>query len=56
MIFVNDGSNDKSAKIIKNFIRKFHKKKLIKYISYKKNIGKGYAIKKGVLKSKKNGF
>ena len=53
VIFVNDGSNDKSAKIIKNFIRKFHKKKLIKYISYKKNIGKGYAIKKGVLKSKK---
>ena len=26
VIFVNDGSNDKSAKIIKNFIRKFHKK------------------------------
>ncbi len=53
VVFVNDGSNDKSDKIIKNFISKSKKKKSINYINYKKNIGKGYAIKKGVLKSKK---
>ena len=53
VIFVNDGSNDNSDMIIKNFITKIKNKKLIKYISYKKNIGKGYAVKKGVLKSKK---
>ena len=53
VIFVNDGSHDNSDEIIKNFIKKFRKKKIIKYISYKKNIGKGHAIKKGVLKSKK---
>ena len=53
LIFVNDGSTDQSDKIIKNFISRFKKKKLIKYVCYKKNIGKGFAIKKGVLKSKK---
>ena len=53
VIFVNDGSNDQSDKIIKNFISKLQKKKLVKYIYYKKNVGKGYAIRKGVLKSKK---
>ncbi len=53
VVFVNDGSRDQSDKIIKNFISKSKKKKSIIYIYYKKNIGKGYAIKKGVLKSKK---
>ena len=53
VIFVNDGSNDNSDKIIKKFRSKNKNKKLIKYISYKKNVGKGYAIKKGVLKSRK---
>ena len=53
VIFVNDGSNDQSDKIIKNFISKIPKKNLVKYIYYKKNVGKGYAIRKGVLKSKK---
>lgn len=53
VILVNDGSNDQSDKIIKNFISKSKKKILINYIYYKKNVGKGYAIKKGVLKSKK---
>ena len=52
VIFVNDGSNDNSEKIIKKFISK-NNKKFIKYISYKKNVGKGYAIKKGVLSSKR---
>ena len=53
VIFVNDGSDDNSEKIIKKFIYKNKDKKFIKYISYKKNVGKGYAIKKGVLSSKK---
>lgn len=53
IIFVNDGSDDNSDKIIKNFKSKSKNKKLIKYISYKKNVGKGYAIKKGVLSSKR---
>ncbi len=53
VIFVNDGSNDNSDKIIKKFKSKNENKRLIRYISYKKNVGKGYAIKKGVLKSKK---
>ena len=53
IIFINDGSEDHSEKIIKNFISKIQKKKLIKYICYKKNVGKGYAIKQGVLRSKK---
>ena len=53
IIFVNDGSDDGSEKIIKRFISKNKNKKLIQYISYKKNVGKGYALKKGVLNSKK---
>ena len=52
VIFVNDGSSDNSEKIIKKFISK-NNKKFIKYLSYKQNVGKGYAIKKGVLSSKK---
>ena len=53
VIFVDDGSDDGSEKIIKKFISKNKNKKLIQYISYKKNVGKGYALKKGVLNSKK---
>ena len=53
VIFVNDGSYDSSEKIIKKFIFQNKNKKFIKYISYTKNVGKGYAIKKGVLNSKK---
>ena len=53
VIFVNDGSNDQSDKIIRNFISKSKKKIMINYIYYKKNVGKGFAIKKGVLKSRK---
>jgi dolichyl-phosphate beta-glucosyltransferase len=54
IIFVNDGSNDQSENIIHNFIYNFKKKKSIRYIAYKKNIGKGYAVKKGILNSKKD--
>ena len=53
IIFVSDGSTDKTNKIISLFIKE--RKKIIKsfLIKYKKNVGKGYAIKKGILNSKK---
>lgn len=56
IIFVNDGSNDNSLKIIKNFIKIIKKKKYknlsIKCINLIKNYGKGRAIKIGFLKAK----
>jgi dolichyl-phosphate beta-glucosyltransferase len=48
-IFVNDGSTDQSLSIIK---KRFKRNKRVKIISYSKNMGKGYAIKKGVLIAK----
>lgn len=45
IIFINDGSSDNTLSIIKNF------KKII-LINLKKNHGKGYAITKGIEKSK----
>ena len=44
-IFVNDGSSDKSSLIIK---KKLKKNKNVRVISYSKNKGKGYALKKGI--------
>ena len=52
IIFVNDGSYDSTNKIIKNFIHKNKKNCKFRYISYKNNIGKGFAVKKGILASK----
>jgi len=52
-IFVNDGSDDLSLKLIKNFESKNRDKINVILINYKKNRGKGYAIKKGVLAEKK---
>ena len=55
IIFVNDGSTDHSKKKIEKFIKGNNKKKIgtkIKLISYKKNMGKGYATKRGILISK----
>ena len=51
-IFVNDGSNDKSLEYILDFIK--NKKKKYKLVSYKKNMGKGYALKMGVKEAKKD--
>ncbi len=51
-IFVNDGSNDKSLEYILDFVKK--KNKNYKLVSYKKNKGKGYALKMGVKEAKKN--
>ena len=50
LIFVSDGSKDKTNDIISNFIDS--KRHNITLIKYKNNIGKGYAVKKGILKSK----
>ena len=50
LIFVSDGSTDKTNIIISNFISL--KKYRISLIKYKRNIGKGYAVKKGILKAK----
>ena len=49
-IFVNDGSTDKSLILIKEFKKK-NKIIKVKIVSYKKNKGKGYALKQGVLVS-----
>ena len=48
VILVNDGSLDSTALKLKKLCRKYH----FKIISYKKNRGKGYAIKKGMLLAK----
>lgn len=49
VILINDGSFDKSEKIIKKFI---NNKKKFSVINLKKNIGKGGALKTGVMKAK----
>lgn len=48
-ILVNDGSTDKTLLLIE---KKFKNKKNIKIISYSKNRGKGFALKKGIQKAK----
>ena len=48
LIVINDGSTDKTLDKLKDF----KKKMKLKIISYKKNKGKGYAIRQGVLKAK----
>jgi|MDTC01.3.fsa_nt_gb dolichyl-phosphate beta-glucosyltransferase len=55
IIFVNDGSTDQSKNKILKFIKKNKKKFFstkIKLISYTKNMGKGYALKRGIFSSK----
>lgn len=54
VIFVNDGSEDDTEKIIFSYKDKIEKKlnSKVKLISYKKNKGKGYAVKVGMLASK----
>lgn len=51
VIFVNDGSLDLSLSKIKDFVRNRIYKNF-KIISYKKNEGKGLALKKGIEKAK----
>tara|TARA_A100000164_G_C21916215_1_gene778374 strand:+ start:88 stop:813 length:726 start_codon:yes stop_codon:yes gene_type:complete len=52
LIFVSDGSSDNTNKIIKDYINENSKKLKINFIKYKKNIGKGFAVKSGVLAAK----
>ena len=49
-IFVNDGSSDKTLLILK---KKYKNNKKIKIINLKKNMGKGFALKKGIKIAKK---
>ena len=49
IVFIDDGSVDNSTQLIETFIKKNKFKKLkIKKLFLKKNMGKGYALKKGV--------
>ena len=48
-IFVNDGSSDETLSII---TKKLKKNIRFKVITYNKNMGKGYALKRGVLVAK----
>jgi glycosyltransferase involved in cell wall biosynthesis len=49
LIVVNDGSTDKTLKVLKNFSE-------ITLISYSKNCGKGYALQRGFWRALKLGF
>ncbi len=52
IIFVNDGSTDDSANLVKEFLLRIRNKRIKhKLVSYKKNIGKGYAVIQGIRKS-----
>ena len=52
IIFVDDGSQDKSKSLLDSFIHKVSSKKFnIKYIKLRKNMGKGFALKVGIKKS-----
>lgn len=50
LIIVNDGSTDRT----KNLLLEFQKKTKCKLISYRKNKGKGFAVKKGMLSIRGN--
>lgn len=49
VIIVNDGSSDNSKLLVENYIKNNNK---INLISYKKNKGKGYAVKQGMIMAK----
>ncbi|MCX6707676.1 MAG: glycosyltransferase family 2 protein [Candidatus Woesearchaeota archaeon] len=49
IIIVNDGSKDNTENVVKAIIRKDANSRIL---SYKRNKGKGYAVRKGVLESK----
>jgi len=51
VIFINDGSVDDTKNIIDE--KKLLYKPYIKCVSYKENVGKAYALKKGILVSEK---
>ncbi len=49
ILFVNDGSTDHSLEILKKLSENNY---LLNYITYKKNVGKGYAVFRGLNKAK----
>lgn len=51
IIFVNDGSSDKTSNLVNQFI-KYNPKCNISFIDYEINRGKGYAVKQGMLRAK----
>lgn len=52
LIFVNDGSKDKTKKVINDLIKSSEKTNYaVLVVSYKKNMGKGFALKKGFKKA-----
>ena len=52
IIYVNDGSSDTSEEKVKEFKKKIKSKKsIIKLLNLRKNLGKGAALKYGVLKA-----
>ena len=53
-IFISDGSTDNTNNLIKIYIKENKINHKFKFITYKKNIGKGYAIKKGIIKATNN--
>ena len=53
IIFINDGSNDKSRNILEDFKKNNFFFNLI-LINLEKNYGKGYAVRQGIKKSKGN--
>jgi len=54
IIFIDDGSTDRTFSIIQNFISTFKNNKKIKLLLLKnyRNFGKGYALRKGILYSR----
>ncbi len=48
LIFVNDGSTDSTLSILEDIKKKYA---FVKIISYQKNLGKGYAVRQGILNS-----
>lgn len=48
LIVVNDGSRDKTYEVANSYVHKFPS---LRVIGYKKNKGKGYAVKTGVLQA-----
>jgi len=51
IIVVDDGSSDNTLNLVKGFSKNNNK---ITYITYEKNMGKGYAVREGVKNSKGN--